>query len=286
MSEILQSLKSDLLDRRLLPILLALALALLAALAYALFAGGGSAKPVALAAALPRPVSQGPTLPVAQAPADPHAAVAETTEGAPYRHHAGARNPFTPLPSPKLPTSTAGAATKPSSTPAESKSGGSSSTGAGSSGGGTTTPSQPSTPPAPKPKPKPKPAFIVKLEYGPLPAAPAEPQLTPFEVRTRRPLPSASDPRIVFTGVHGTPFEATFTLGREAILKGQGVCMPSTSQCEAIDLAAGKSEQLEYLEPTGQTVTYELKILSIARPEGASAASIARRRHHGHRHHG
>lgn len=287
MNELLRSLRSDLLDRRLLPVLVALGLALAGAVAYAVLAGGGSPKPVA-AAAVPGAggPAKGPSLPVTQAPANPNAAVAETTEGARYQHRGGSHNPFTPLVSPKAQASTTSSTSR-SSSPSSTtgKTGGSTTSGGGSSTpspGGGTTPSQPTKPAAPKPKPKPKPAYIVSLQFGPLPAPPAAPQLTPYELRSRRVLPSTSDPRIVFAGVHGSPFKALFTLAREAILKGEGTCVPSTSQCESIELPAGKSEQLEYLEPNGQSVVYELKVVSIARPEGA-AARIAR--HHRRRHH-
>ncbi len=127
----------------------------------------------------------------------------------------------------------------------------------------------------------------MKLEFGPLPTTPGAPvELKSYELRARTQLPSASDPKIIFTGVHGSPFRALFALTSEVIPKptSQGICVPSTSQCESIELSPGKSEQLEYLEPTGQSVVYELKVISIARPEGATAARIARRRHHHHHH--
>ena len=186
-----------------------------------------------------------------------------------YQHGPGKHNPFTPLPGAvkveaKTTTSTPASTSTPSS---ESKS--SSSTG-GSSTTSPTQPTQPTKPTTPTKKPKPKPAYILKLEFGPLPTTPGTPvQLKPYELRARTQLPSASDPRIVFTGVHGSPFEAVFALTAEVIPKptSQGTCVPSTSQCESIELAAGKSEQLEYLEPTGQSVVYELKVISIARPK-------------------
>ncbi len=287
MNGILKSLKSDLLDRRMLPIVVLLVVAVAGAIAYTVLAGSGSSNtPAAVAIGPVTPPTRGPTLAVQQAPANPNGAVAETTDGARYQHKAGKHNPFTPLPGAvkqevKTTTSTPAASTPSSESKSGSSTGGSSTT--------PTQPTQPTKPAAPKSKPKPKPAYIVKLEFGPLPTTPGTPvQLTPYELRARKQLPSASDPRIVFTGVHGSPFEAVFALTAEVIPKptSQGTCVPSTSQCESIELAAGKSEQLEYLEPTGQSVVYELKVISIARPEGASAARIARRRHHHHHQHG
>ena len=72
-----------------------------------------------------------------------------------------------------------------------------------------------------------------------------------------------------------------FELSREAILKGQATCIPSASQCEAIDLAVGQSEELAYLESDGQSVPYELKVVSITKESPtASAARVHRHRHH------
>ena len=81
MTEMLESIKSDLLSRRMLPLLIALAVVLVAAAAYALSAGGsGAASPPAPApsASIPAPAS---ALRVAVAPANAHAAVAETPAG-------------------------------------------------------------------------------------------------------------------------------------------------------------------------------------------------------------
>jgi hypothetical protein len=58
----------------------------------------------------------------------------------------------------------------------------------------------------------------------------------------------------------------------EAILHGEGACLPSPTQCEAIDLQSGKTEQLEYLSPTGEVLSYELKVVSITSEKASSAA--------------
>jgi hypothetical protein len=294
MNEILQSLKSDLLDRRLLPILLALGLALAGAVAYVVLAGGGSpgGAGASRGSVQPAPISQGPALAVSQAPANPNAAVAETTDGARFQHKPGSRNPFTPLAAPKASAastgksgeSSSGVSSSGSSTPStssESKSGASTST-----GGSSTTPSTATTPAAPKPKPKPKPVYLVTAQFGLLPSTPGElSQLTPYsDLKPHQPLPSVNDPLIVYAGARGNGKGAVFTLVREAILKGQAICVPSTSQCEAIDLAVGQSEELNYLEPDGQSVPYELKVVSIAQEEAATATT-ARRHRHRHRHH-
>jgi hypothetical protein len=286
MTEILRSLKSDLLDRRLLPILLVLGGALAGAVAYVVLAGGAStaSSPVASAPA-PPPVSQGPTLAVTQSPTDVHAAVAETTDGARYRHKAGSHNPFTPLASPKAQSASTksastgkSAAASPSvSTPSTTKSTESPSSGGGTS---TTTPTQPTTP---APKKKPKIVYLVTVQFGLLPATAGElSQLTPYsDLKRLQPLPSANDPLLLFAGARGNGKGAVFSLSREAILKGEAICVPSASQCEAIDLAVGQTEELTYLEPDGQSVPYELKVVSIVKQEAPTATTA--RRHHRHR---
>jgi hypothetical protein len=301
MNEILQSLKSDLLDRRLLPILLALGLALAGAIAYVVLASGGSsgAAGASRGSVQTAPISQGPALAVSEAPADPNAAVAETTNGTRYQHKPGSHNPFTPLAAPKASaasTSTSGGASS-SGGSSVSSSGSSSSTSSESSksgastgtGGSSTAPSTSTstTPAAPKPKPKPKPVYLVTVQFGLLPSTPTElSQLTPYsDLKPHQPLPSVNDSLIVFAGARGNGKGAVFTLVREAILKGQAICVPSTSQCEAIDLAVGQSEELNYLEPDGQSVPYELKVVSIDQQEAATATTARRHRRHHHRHH-
>jgi len=291
MNEILTSLKSDLSDRRLLPVVVALCLALAGAVAYVVLDGGGSSEPGSTPSAAagtpnPSPLSHGPNLAVSEAKANPNAAVSETTEGARYRHKPGSRDPFTPLPSPKTPstaavksgTSSVSSPSTGSSSPSVEKS----SSGSTSTGGSSTTPSTP-VKPAPKKKPKP-PVYVVSAQFGLLPTTPgALAQLTPYtDLKRLQPLPSAQDVRLIFSGARGNGKGAVFALSREAILKGPATCIPSAEQCEALDLEAGQSEELTYLEPTGQSVPYELKVLSITKElSTASAASV----HHHHRHH-
>ncbi len=299
MNEILNSLKSDLLDRRLLPVLVALCLALAGAVAYVVLDGGGSSEagttPSAAAGAarggaFKQPGgSHGPNLAVSEAKANPNAAISETTEGARYRHKPGSHDPFTPLPSPKTASSSAAKSSGTSSVSSPSTSSSStsvekSSPSSTNTGGSTTTPS---TPVKPAPKKKPKTVYVVSAQFGVLATtAGTLSQLTPYpDLKRLQQLPSAQDVRLVFSGARGNGKGAVFALSLEAILKGPATCIPSAEQCEAIDLEAGQSEELTYLEPDGQSVPYELKVLSITKESStASAASV--RHHHHHHHHG
>jgi len=65
---------------------------------------------------------------------------------------------------------------------------------------------------------------------------------------------------------------AIFTVVGEVILRGNAVCLPSASQCQEIELNQGQTEQLEFLQPNGQAVNYELRIVSLAAAKASSAA--------------
>lgn len=285
MNELLASLKSDLLDRRLLPVLVLLGAILAAAIAYAVLGGGSNSPSTPVARVAPiNHGSSGSSLSVSAATSNQNAAVAETTEGARYQHHSGAHNPFAPLTSHKASSAaSASSASSPSSSGSSSTSSSqagssTSSPQSGSSGGATpTTPATPAEPTPPAKKQKPKTVYVVDILYGPAPTTPGQlSQLTPYAgLKRLEPLPSASNPKIVFSGVSDTGKGAIFTLVGEAILKGEGDCMPSDTQCEAVLLAAGKTEEFDYVEADGQSATYELKVVSIAKRQ-ASAATAAR----------
>lgn len=270
MTGFLSSLKADLLDRRLLPLVALVAVALVAALAYAVLGGGSNAAtPAAAVSTGPARASSG--LGVSQKTSE--TAVAETTGGGSTQHRGVAHNPFALLPEAKKALA---ASTTPSSSPTTSTSTSSSSAASGSGSSspssGESTPTTPSTPSKPSTPAKPKTVYHVAVLFGTLPTS-ATP-LTPYEnLKLLTPLPSTGQALIVFRGVVAGGKSATFTLVGEAILHGEGACLPSASQCEAIDLRAGQSEQLEYLPPSGQAVTYQLTVVSIASSK-ASGASV------------
>ncbi len=287
MNELLNSIKSDLLDRRLLPIVVLLGLALAGAVAYAVLAGSGSTATPAAAtpsASVPGGTSRSVTL----AAADPHAAVSETTEGESYQRREGAHNPFLALPSTTAKTETAPAkasAASPTSSSTSSSAPTGQTTATTPSGGGGTTPT-PSPQPAPhKPKVVHRLVFHVGVLFGLAPTTPGQTsQLTPYaDLKRLEPLPSTSNPLVVFEGASADRKSAIFTLAREAIVKGNATCLPSSLQCEAIELAVGQSEELQYLEENGQSVTYELSLVSIAWHETteAKAARLNRPNHAG-----
>jgi hypothetical protein len=276
MTEFLNAVKADLLDRRMLPLLVLAGVALAGALGYAVLGGGSSASTPITATSKPVHVTG---ITVSQAPPNPNAAVAETTNGAPVQRRGLAHNPFSLLPAQRAAvaaatsskTSSASTTTTTTTTKTSAKSEAGSSTPSASSPA-PTTPSKPSAPS------KPKTVYNVAVLFGVLPAgtAPQTAQLTPYtNVKLLTPLPSAKQPLVIFRGVTAGGKSAAFTLVGEVIIHGNATCLPSTTQCALILLKPGQTEQLEYLPLGGQLVTYELRVASIAQAK-ASSASLKR----------
>jgi len=272
MNDFLNALKADLLDRRLIPFVALVGVALLAAVGYAMMGGGSSSAPAPLAGRL-TPVTPSGGIAVTGAVAEK--AVAETTDGVAEQRTGTARNPFAAIPGTGSPTTSkvaAGAPGASGSTGSGTTSAGSETTGAGS---GTATTSEET---ASKPSTKKKAARVyhVAVEFGVFPAGstPETVVLTPYEnLKLQSALPSAKQPLIVFRGVTGSGKSATFSIVGEAILHGPGACLPSATQCQALDLRSGQAEQLEFLTAGSETIVYELRVVSIA-AANASAASL------------
>jgi hypothetical protein len=281
MTEFLQSIKSDLFSRRLLPFVALIAVALIAAVAYAVTGGTSGPKPAPVASIpTPRVSGSAPALPVAVAPANPNEAVSETPGGTRFQSQGPTRDPFIPLPSPPAAkaaaTSSSAGSSSSSSSSGGSGSSGSSSGGSSSkgSGGGKEAPV-----PAPKKPAKPKFPYVVSVLFGAASTTPGQPAtLTPYEnLKPQQPLPSKQDLRISFERVTSNGTGAVFKLITPPILHGTGICLPSASECQTIDLEPGHSEELEYVEADGQSVVYELKVVSITKDNSASAARVKRK---------
>jgi hypothetical protein len=281
MTDFIGSLKADLLDRRILPIVVLLGVALVGALAYALLGSGGSAPTPAVSPVSPLSTAvSASTISVTPAPARPGQPVAETTSG--FAHRAGAsRNPFAPLPGSKAPSAaqpqaTPGASAGSGSAPSTSTAGPEAGSGS-QGGGGSSTPQAKSSPS----KPKKQTVYRVGVLFGAVPAGSPSPSpvLTPYEqLKRQQPLPSSTQPLVVFRGVTAGGKSASFTLVGEAILRGGAACLPSASQCQMIDLKAGQVEELEYVPLEGAPVIYQLQVVSIDAVK--ASASAARRVYH------
>ncbi len=240
MSEFLNSLKADFLDRRLLPFIALVVVALAAAIGYVALDSGSSS--TATPTGSPAVTAQAGASHLTVSQLTPEKAVAEVPTGAASQHEGSARNPFEAVVKPTTPSSSKTASTTTSS---------SSSSSSGSSGSSSKSPAGKEPAPVKKPtKPKPKIVYHVAALFGLVPAGGATPgtELTPFvNIPLLTPLPSAEEPLIDFRGVTTGGKSATFTVLGEVILHGSATCLPSEQQCEAIDLPVGKSELLEYL---------------------------------------
>jgi hypothetical protein len=269
-SEFFQSLKADLTDRRLLPLVAVVAVGLVAALAYALMGGSSSHEASPPAASSSAAVPGG----LAVNATTSERAVAETTDGFREQRKGSARNPFQELP---------GATTTQSSSKTATSSPSSSSSSPSSSGSGSTpsseTPSSKTETKSQPKKSKPKTVYNVAIQFGVFPpgATPETVVLTPYEnLKLQTVLPSTKNPLIVFRGVTVGGKSATFTIVGETIMHGTGACLPTPANCQALDLKPGQTEQLEYLPPSGgQMVVYELRVVSI---EGTKAKASAAKR--------
>jgi hypothetical protein len=274
MSGLLASLKTDLLGRRLLPFLVVLGVALAAAVAYAVVGSGGSAStPTAsLGPALP---SVPPSL-ATPAPTNPNVATSETTSGTHYQRAGAIRDPFVKLPEPPKAKTVATPGGSSTSASGSKAAGSGSSSGSGGSGG--TTPSGPSNPNPEKPKKQVlKRSFQVALLFGLAPPPGQNPQLVSYEnLKRLTPLPDKEHAQIVYSGVSSSGKGALFTLLHEAIVKGGGICLPSATQCEMLDMAVGKTEELQYVGSEGQAVIYLLQVVSIVKQETTFTPLAAR----------
>jgi hypothetical protein len=273
MTELLQSIRADLLSRRLLPALIALGLALIAAVAYAA-TGGGASSTASPPASTPTAAVPGGAnaLPVSVAPANPNQAVSETPRGTLYQSRGATRNPFTPLPSPPAKKAAASASSG-------SKSGtGSSKSTAGATTGGSSVP--PVAPPA-KPAPKPIHAGLTSTQsYG------VALSLTTFAggLDTIDPLerlslvPSAQQPLLVYLGVLKGGRDALFAVQPGTVVSGPGTCTPGPTDCEILSLAQEQIESLAVSTAGGTASVALFAVTAINVKEHASVAAAMRTR--------
>jgi hypothetical protein len=282
MTEFLNSLKTDLFDRRVRLLLAVLVVGLIAALVYAA-TGGGSSSSVPSSAPLASS-SGSPGIVASAAATNPNQAVAEVTSGAAAQRRGLARDPFALLP---------GVVAKPTTTPSSSAASTATSKSSSSSGSAVTKTEAPSTksgssaPSAPAPKhqaAKPETVYKVSVGLGQLPAGtpPQNAQLTQYQnLRFQQKLPTSGQRLLSFAGVTPGGKSAAFKLVSEAILRGPAVCVPSATQCEAIALAPGQSEELEYVQPGIAPVVYLLQVVKIeavrVKSGGSKAAGLRAR---------
>jgi hypothetical protein len=270
MSDFLNSLKADLLDRRMLPLLVVLGVAVLAALSYAVLGGSSSTAPLPVG---PSP-SHAAGIVVTEAPANPNQAVSETTNGLTVQRKGNARNPFAPIAVAAVKVSTSSTSKTSSSSSSSPSTTAPSSSSKGESVG--------STPAKPR-RTKIITRFHVTAQFGVVPPAPAPgtpalpSQLKSYEnLAIDQPLPNKDNPQLVYLGVLlPAGKSAVFALSGEAILHGNATCLPSATQCRAIALQPKQSELLETFDANNNPVTYEVKLVSITKTVTTASAAKA-----------
>jgi hypothetical protein len=270
---LLKSLRADLLDRRMLPLVLAVVVVLIAAVGYAAFGSAGTVQAPLLAtvpAAGPALGTTGPA--VSQVAKGTTSPVSEVTSGALLQHAGPTRDPLA------VPASVKAAAKKAAAknaAPAGKVSGSSGVKPTPSKAPAATVPASTPKPAAPKAQ---KAVHKVDLFFGIVPAGTtaAVTGLHPYgNLVTVTPLPSASENLIELVAVSGSIKAARFKFIKPMIPTGVAKCIPSPTQCESIDLKPGQFEDLEYAPAGGgPAVIYQLQLFSIT-TSGASAASVA-----------
>jgi hypothetical protein len=282
-----RNLVQDLVERRLWPVALLLAVAL-AAVPVVLGRGDDAASTAAL-----------PTTPATGDASTSQKAEVTLDTSAPAEHAAGkVRNPFKAPAAPKAtkkttttPASTATASATPSaasSAPAASSSAssGSSTTTAtpstGTSSGTattktktTTSKSKSKTTTAPKADDAAE-AYHVSLRFG----------VNGGELKTLRDiarlsaLPSVADPFFVYLGVIETATthekRAVFLVSSDATPTGEGACHPTKEDCQSVELAVGQTMFFDLAAPNGAPGTqYQLELAGIHKTEVSTEAKAA-----------
>jgi hypothetical protein len=86
------------------------------------------------------------------------------------------------------------------------------------------------------------------------------------------PLPSAEDPFFVFLGVAADGKTALFLVSSDAEATGDGKCIPTPANCDRVEMQAGDTEFFDVATPEGEVVQYQLDLVKIARKTSANAA--------------
>jgi hypothetical protein len=158
---------------------------------------------------------------------------------------------------------------------------GSSTGGASDGSSGSSGTSAPATP-APTPstgstdttkKPPADVVYGVKLKFGEAGA-----EKTYDNPARLTPLPSADNPFFVYLGLEADKKHAVFLIDGEAVPSGDGHCDPSPQECEKLTMAAGDLEFFELQTGTAGVVQYQLELTSISKVKAKSKAVAAKAR--------
>ena len=294
----LRDILSDLVERRLWPVALALVVALVA-VPIVLGRGGASVPPATPATGATADADTGSTA----GTAEKAEVTLDTTEPAEHETADTVRSPFK-APTIKITKTTSADTTpaEPASTSSASTSGGATAvtpvaTGAGSTSSGATTTTTDTTsssgsdttttPTTSKPKTTTgvaedaKDTYHVSVRFG----LDGGELTTTRDVARLSPLPSATDPFFVYLGVLETTAtkkekRAVFVVTSDAAPNGEGACHPTKNDCESVELTVGQTVYFDYTDATGKVSQYELQLAGIhkteIKSEAKASAAIAR----------
>jgi len=95
---------------------------------------------------------------------------------------------------------------------------------------------------------------------------------TLHDVPRLTPLPSSTQPIVIFMGMRADRETAVFMVSTDVHAQGEGRCMPSKKLCEAIELRRDQIALLDWAEPDGSVTQYELDLIDVTLHETSSKA--------------
>jgi hypothetical protein len=84
-------------------------------------------------------------------------------------------------------------------------------------------------------------------------------------------MPSEQNPVLLFLGADESGKDALFLVSAEATARGDGVCVPSESNCQIVRMGKGDIEFFEVALSAETIITYELELVDIELKEVANA---------------
>lgn len=255
---------SDLIEKRLWPVAIALVAALVA---VPIVLGGSSDTPTST----PLADASGAT---DAGPSQAEVVSLEEQAAGKVQRKGSLKNPFVQHHQAKTtttPTTPSAGTTVAGGTPNGQAGNGSSSSPWGT--GGTSDTPAPITPtPAPTPDKSSKDTYRVNFTFGEEGA-----MRTYNNVARLTPLPSTDNPFFVYLGLADDGKSAIFLIDGAAEPSGDGKCTPSRDQCEQVALKAGDTEFLDLQSGTAGTVEYTLTVKSIKKATTSQAAAAKAR---------
>jgi hypothetical protein len=256
---------SDLVEKRLWPVALALVAALVA---VPIILGGGSTDAGTATAQAPATTTNG--LANHRDVAREQVVSLEEQAAGKVQRAGSLKNPFVQHHQPKV-TTTVAEAVKTAKTVAG---------GLGGDTGGTTTtkpdpttptaPTAPTTPAEPKPDAASDDTYRVDLKFGEVGQ-----DKTHNNVARLTPLPSSDDPFFVYFGPSDDKQSAVFIVDHDAIPSGDGKCLPSKDDCQKISLKAGDVEFFDMQGGTAGVVEYQLTLVSFKKVKVSATKAAA-----------